>query len=259
MSIKLYPHIIYEEKLNEKQLEIIKNADGPCLILAGAGSGKTRVLVYRVCYLIEKGISPSNILLLTFTNKAAKEMLERVEKILTFYPKGLIGGTFHHVANLLLRIYGREINLNSNFTIIDEEDSISILKEIIEKTGKKEEFPHPSKIKEFISLSINTCENLKETINSFFPEYGYLISDVEKVYKEYQKVKKNLNQLDYDDLLVYWLKLMKNETTADKISSRFKYILVDEYHDTNKLQSKILYLLALKHRNIMVVGDDAQS
>ncbi|MCM8818119.1 MAG: ATP-dependent helicase [Candidatus Omnitrophica bacterium] len=259
MSLKLYPSISYEKYLNEKQLEIIKNADGPSLVLAGAGSGKTRVLVYRVCYLIEKGVSPSNILLLTFTNKAAKEMLTRVEKILTFYPKGLIGGTFHHVANLLLRIYGKEINLSTNFTIIDEEDSISLLKEIIEKVGKKEQFPNTSKIKEFISLSINRCESLRDTLITFFPEYTHLLSDVERVYKEYQKIKKNLNQLDYDDLLVFWYKIMKNEKTGEKISSRFQYILVDEYHDTNKLQSKILYLLAQKHKNIMVVGDDAQS
>jgi len=259
MSINVYPQISYEEKLNKKQLEIVKNADGQCLVLAGAGSGKTRVLVYRVCYLLEKGVLPSRILLLTFTNKAAKEMLERVEKILRFYPKGLIGGTFHHVANLLLRIYGKEININPDFTILDEEDSISIIKEIIEKMGKKEQFPHPSKIKEFISLSINTCEKLNETITNFFPEYSFLISDVEKVYKEYQRVKKNLNQFDYDDLLVHWLKLMRNETTGEKISSRFEFILVDEYHDTNKLQAKILYLLSMKHKNIMVVGDDAQS
>ncbi|HOK56367.1 MAG TPA: ATP-dependent helicase [bacterium] len=259
MSINVYPKISYEEKLNEKQFEIVKNAEGPCLVLAGAGSGKTRVLVYRVCYLIEKGVPPSKILLLTFTNKVAKEMLERVEKILTIYPKGLLGGTFHHVANLLLKIYGKEININPNFTILDEEDSVSIIKEIIEKTGKKDQFPHPSKIKEFISLSINTCESLKETIINFFPEYAFLISEVEKVYKEYQKAKKNLNQLDYDDLLVYWLKLMRNEITGEKISSRFEYILVDEYHDTNKLQAKILYLLSMKHKNIMVVGDDAQS
>ncbi len=259
MSIKLYPPISYEEKLNEKQIEIVKNGEGPCLVLAGAGSGKTRVLVYRVCYLIQNGVLPSNILLLTFTNKAAKEMTNRIEKILGFFPKGLIGGTFHHVANLLLRIYGREINIEPDFTIIDEEDSLSILKEIIEKTEKKDQFPHASKIKEFISLSINTCENLRETIIGFFPEYAHLISDIEKIYKEYQKIKRNLNQLDYDDLLTFWLKLMRHQATCDRISSRFHYILVDEYHDTNKIQAKILYLLAKKHRNIMVVGDDAQS
>ena len=259
MSIRLHPEISYQDILNEKQLNIVKNAEGPCLVLAGAGSGKTRVLVYRVCYLIENGVSPSNILLLTFTNKAAKEMIERIEKILSVYPKGLIGGTFHHVANLLLRIYGREININPNFTIIDEEDSISILKEIIENTKRKDEFPHPSKIKEFISLSINKCESLKETIITNFPEYTHLISDVEKINKEYQKVKRNLNQLDYDDLLIYWYKMMRDEKTGAKISNRFKYILVDEYHDTNKLQGKILYLLSKTHRNIMVVGDDAQS
>ncbi|MCM8804516.1 MAG: ATP-dependent helicase [Candidatus Omnitrophica bacterium] len=259
MSVKLYPSISYEERLNEKQLNIIKNGEGPCLVLAGAGSGKTRVLVYRVCYLIEKGIPPSNILLLTFTNKAAKEMLNRIEKILNFFPKSLIGGTFHHVGNLFLRIYGKEVNLNPDFTIIDEEDSALILKEIIEKINKKDKFPHPSKIKEFISLSINKCENLRETIISFFPEYSNLISDVEKIQKEYQKIKRSLNQLDYDDLLLYWLKIMRNQSTGDKISSQFRYILVDEYHDTNRLQAKILYLVAKKHKNIMVVGDDAQS
>ena len=259
MNIKVFPEISYKDILNEKQLNIVKNAEGPCLVLAGAGSGKTRVLVYRVCYLIENGVSPSNILLLTFTNKAAKEMIERIEKILSVYPKGLIGGTFHHVANLLLRIYGKEININTNFTIIDEEDSISILKEIIENTKRKNEFPHPSKIKEFISLSINKCESLKETIITNFPEYTHLISEVEKINKEYQKVKRNLNQLDYDDLLIYWYKMMRDEKTGAKISNRFKYILVDEYHDTNKLQGKILYLLSKTHRNIMVVGDDAQS
>jgi DNA helicase-2/ATP-dependent DNA helicase PcrA len=259
MNIKVFPEISYQDILNEKQLNIVKNAEGPCLVLAGAGSGKTRVLVYRVCYLIENGVLPSNILLLTFTNKAAKEMIERIEKILSVYPKGLIGGTFHHVANLLLRIYGKEININTNFTIIDEEDSISILKEIIENTKRKNEFPHPSKIKEFISLSINKCESLKETIITNFPEYTHLISEVEKINKEYQKVKRNLNQLDYDDLLIYWYKMMRDEKTGAKISNRFRYILVDEYHDTNKLQAKILYLLSKTHRNIMVVGDDAQS
>jgi len=259
MNIKLSLEISYKDILNEKQLNIVKNGDGPCLVLAGAGSGKTRVLVYRVCYLIENGVLPTNILLLTFTNKAAKEMIERIERILSFYPKGLVGGTFHHVANLLLRIYGKEINLNPNFTIIDEEDSVSILKEIIENTKRKDEFPHPSKIKEFISLSINKCESLRETIITNFPEYTHLISEVEKINKEYQKIKRNLNQLDYDDLLVYWHKMMRDEKIGIKISNRFKYILVDEYHDTNKLQAKILYLLSKIHRNIMVVGDDAQS
>jgi DNA helicase-2/ATP-dependent DNA helicase PcrA len=259
MNVKLYPEISYKDILNEKQLHIVKNADGPCLILAGAGSGKTRVLVYRVCYLIENGVSPANILLLTFTNKAAKEMIERVEKILSVYPKGLIGGTFHHVANLLLKMYGKEMDLSPNFTIIDEEDSISILKEIIENIEKKDLFPHPSKIKEFISLSINKCESLRETIITHFPEYTHLISEVENINKKYQKVKKNLNQLDYDDLLVWWYKMMKDGKIGTKISNRFKYILVDEYHDTNRLQAKILYLLSKTHRNIMVVGDDAQS
>ncbi|MCD6407678.1 ATP-dependent helicase, partial [bacterium] len=259
MSLKLFPKIDYEKHLNEKQFKIVREAEGPSLVLAGAGSGKTRILVYRVCYFLEKGIPPSSIMLVTFTNKAAKEMIERDEKIVGIYPKGLWAGTFHHIGNVLLRIYGKEINIQPNFTILDEEDSTNLIKEIIEKHPEKEEFPHPSKVKKFLSLSINTMENLRDVINTRFPNYSHLIPHIETIWKEYQKKKKSLNLLDYDDLLLFWYKLMKNETTGTKIAENFRYILVDEYHDTNKLQSLILYQVAKVHRNIMVVGDDAQS
>ncbi|RLF32902.1 MAG: ATP-dependent helicase, partial [Thermoplasmata archaeon] len=259
MNIRTYSEIDYENRLNEKQYEIVKNADGPSIVIAGAGSGKTRVLVYRVCYLLEKGIFPSSIMLVTFTNKAANEMIERVKEVVGFYPKGLWAGTFHHMANILLRIYGKEINLSSNFTILDEEDSIALIKEIVDKFNNKEEFPHPGKIKSFLSLSVNTVEPIRDIINTRFIEYSHLIHQIETISKEYAKRKRELNLLDYDDLLLFWYRLMKDEKTGRKISEKFMYIIVDEYHDTNKLQAQILYQVAKVHKNIMVVGDDAQS
>jgi len=259
MNIRTYSEIDYENRLNEKQYEIVKNADGPSIVIAGAGSGKTRVLVYRVCYLLERGISPSSIMLVTFTNKAANEMIERVKEVAGFYPKGLWAGTFHHIANILLRIYGKEINLPSNFTILDEEDSVDLIKEIVDKFHNKEEFPHPGKIKSFLSLSVNTVEPIRDIINTRFIEYSHLIHQIETISKEYAKRKRELNLLDYDDLLLFWYRLMKDEKTGRKISEKFIYIIVDEYHDTNKLQAQILYQVAKVHKNIMVVGDDAQS
>lgn len=259
MNIRIYPRVDYKKSLNESQYEIVKNADGPCIVIAGAGSGKTRVLVYRVCYLLERGIPPSSIMLVTFTNKAANEMIERVKEIVSFYPKGLWAGTFHHTANILLRIYGKSIDIPSNFTILDEEDSVSIIKEIIEKLPNKEEFPHPGKIKSFLSLSCNTTEPIRDVINTRFVEYSNLIPQIETISKEYSRRKRELNLLDYDDLLSFWYRLMKDEKTGKKIAENFRYVIVDEYHDTNKLQAQILYQVAKVHRNIMVVGDDAQS
>ncbi len=259
MSLKVFEGLDYEKELNPQQLEIVRGGEGPCLVLAGAGSGKTRVLVYRVCWLLENGVSPSSILLVTFTNKAAKEMISRVETLLGSYPRGLWAGTFHHIGNRLLRIYGDVLNISSNYTILDEEDSISILKEIVGKPPENEEYPPPALIKKILSLSANTLESIKGIVNTRFPKHSNLISRFEAISREYQKRKRKLNLMDYDDLLVFWYKLLKNEGVGTKISEKFAYILVDEYHDTNKVQFMILYLLAKVHKNIMVVGDDAQS
>jgi DNA helicase II / ATP-dependent DNA helicase PcrA len=258
MTIKVFEGLNYEKELNPQQFSIIKEGEGPCLVLAGAGSGKTRVLVYRVCWLIENGISPSSILLVTFTNKAAKEMISRVESLLGSYPRGLWAGTFHHIGNKMLRTYGTVLSVEPNYTILDEQDSISILKEIVGKPSE-DELPAPGKIKQILSLSVNTLESIKDVVNTRFPKLSNLISRFEAINKEYQKRKKKQNLVDYDDLLIFWYKLLKNEGVGTKISEKFRYVLVDEYHDTNKLQSVILYQLAKIHRNIMVVGDDAQS
>lgn len=259
MSTKIIYKIDFEKELNYQQYKIVKEAEKPCLVLAGPGSGKTKVLVYRVCYLLENGVPPSSILLLTFTNKAAKEMIERVKRILGYYPKNLWAGTFHHIGNLILRIYGKNVGISPNFTILDEEDSIQLIKEVSNRFSEIDEFPPPAKLKEIISFSINKCEELKDVINTDFPEYSCFIPHIEKIYSEYQKKKRKLNAVDYDDLLYYWLKLTKSQDIGTKLSSRFKYILVDEYHDTNKIQGLIIYQMSKVHRNILAVGDDAQS
>ena len=259
MNIRFSPTIDYFRDLNADQLKIVKEAEGPCLILAGAGSGKTRVLVYRVCYLIEQGVDPSAIMLVTFTNKAAREMINRIQQITGFYPKNLYAGTFHHVGNYLLRSHADILNLQPNYIIIDEEDSISIIKDIMNNITSKEDFPAPAKIKNILSLSVNTAESIKDVINTRMTKYSPLIPQVEAIFKEYQKRKNSSNLLDFDDILVFWHRLMKNKNEGEKIAEQFRYILVDEYHDTNKLQSFILYQLAKIHKNITVVGDDSQS
>lgn len=259
MTLKISETLSYKDVLNEEQLRIVKEAEGPTLVLAGPGSGKTRVLVYRVCWLLEKGVSPSSILLVTFTNKAAREMITRVEKLCGLYPKGLWAGTFHHIANVLLKRYGSVLSIPSNYTIIDEDDCLSIIKNITEKTTLPEGFPTPADIKKMFSLSVNTVESIKEVVSIRFPDQSSFIHRLETIWKVYQKTKKKLNLMDYDDLLLFCYKLLKNETTGTAISENFRYILVDEYHDTNKLQALILYQLARVNRNIMVVGDDSQS
>ena len=259
MSVNLYPKIEYENCLNEQQCNVVKKTEGHCLVLAGAGSGKTRILVYRVCYLLEQGVPPSSILLLTFTNKAAGEMVNRVRKRVGFYPKNLWAGTFHHIGNLILKKYGKVLNLPPNFTILDTEDSLRLLKEVSSKISNMENLPHPGKIKSIISLSINTEESIKDIVNTHFPQYSDSIDLIEKIANKYQKKKKLVGGLDYDDLLFLWYKIMKNDSVGIELANRFRYILVDEYHDTNKLQFLILFQMAKIHRNLFVVGDDAQS
>ncbi len=259
MNTRTFPTIDYSSELNPEQLQIVREAEGPCLVLAGAGSGKTRVLVYRVCYLIEHGVDPSSIMLVTFTNKAAREMINRIEKITGCYPRNLYAGTFHHVGNFLLKTHAEALNIKPNYTILDEEDSISIIKDIMVNLPNREDFPNPSKIKSILSLAVNKDSSIKEVIEEGIPKFSCLIPQVETISKEYQKRKSKSGLLDFDDILVFWHRLMKNEHPGTKISEQFRYILVDEYHDTNKLQSMVLYQLARANRNITVVGDDAQS
>ncbi len=253
--------IDYAGELNDEQYKVIKNAEGPCLVLAGAGSGKTRTLVYRLAYLLEQGVKPKNILLMTFTNKAAREMIWRTEKLLGFKPKGLWAGTFHHIGNRILRQYIKHLSYNSNYSIIDNEDAKNLLKEIIRNKKGYKNFPKANVIKNIISFSINSGKNI-ETV--FTEKFSYLdtelIEPIKNINNIYKNRKKEADLLDYDDLLFLWLKLLKKFPDVKKyLSNKFQYILVDEYQDTNHIQANIVEYLATTHKNILVVGDDAQS
>ncbi len=261
-SVKKYK-INYKQELNQEQLDVVLNADGACLVLAGAGSGKTRTLVYRLAYLLESGVKPEEILLMTFTNKAAKEMSSRVEELLGFYPKGLWAGTFHHVGNRVLRKYIKKLGYTSSFTIMDEGDAYDLINNIIGSVNiqKDKYFPKARVIKNVISFATNAGVPIETAINK---KFSFLEDEtvgwIKIISTRYKTKKKELNVLDYDDLLVLWLKLLEEHPDfLERLSKTFKYILVDEYQDTNHIQASIIKKLASYHKNILVVGDDAQS
>lgn len=255
--------IDYKNKLNKEQYRIVTEADGPCLVLAGAGSGKTRTLVYRLVYLLEKGISPNRILLVTFTNKAAKEMLYRSEALYGGHLKGLWGGTFHSIANRMLRIYGNKIGIENNFSILDQEDSKTMIKSCFVGLAVPNDkyFPKAALIGKIIGLSRNLSLSVEEVILSRFSHIDdNYISIISQIAEKYQEKKQKANALDFDDLLVKWNELLVNSPEIkEKLSKQFKYILVDEYQDTNHIQGEIIKHLAGDDQNILVVGDDSQS
>ena len=175
--------IEYGKELNSEQLKVVTSGEGPCLVLAGAGSGKTRTIVYRVAYLVERGVSPERILLLTFTNKAAKEMLTRVETLLGTHPAGLWGGTFHSVANRILRKYADRIGFKNNFTILDEEDAKDIIKVCVKDLGidtKARRFPSPAVLKAIISYTANSRKNISRTVEDKYPNFLDIVPEIEK-------------------------------------------------------------------------------
>ncbi len=252
--------IKYDEELNGQQLDVVLNGDGASLVLAGPGSGKTRVLVYRVAYLLESGVNPENILLLTFTNKAARNMLSRIEELLGYYPKGLMGGTFHHIGNLILRKHSNIIGFDNNFSIIDNEDSIQLVKDIIANVLPKKDkhFPSANVIFSIIGFAKNSLMQMDECIRKKYPNFEKHSREIGKIAKIYEERKIKFGMMDFDDLLSNWEKLLDDGQTREKYASQFKYVLVDEFQDTNKLQFAIIKKLTGKN-NIMVVGDDCQS
>ena len=259
----LNKRVNYEAELNPQQLEVVTTGDGPVLVIAGAGSGKTRTIVYRVSWLLESGINPSEILLLTFTNKAAREMLHRVSLLTQIDVKQLWGGTFHHIGNRLLRPYAKHLGLNSSFTILDQGDSKDLITACVtEIQGEKKDkqFPSTDILQDIISYSINTTNELEAVIRLRYPHLQPVIMPVLGIAQRYHEKKKEMNGVDFDDLLLGCKYLLENHPEIHKhYASKFKYILVDEYQDTNKLQADLTDLLASEHRNIMVVGDDSQS
>jgi len=255
--------INYNKELNKSQVKAVKTIDGPLLVIAGAGSGKTRTLVYRVAMLVEKGIKPEHILLLTFTRKAAQEMIRRASVILDERCGRISGGTFHSFANSVLRKYANFIGFDNNFTILDRSDAEDVIHLIRTKLGlhrSKSRFPRKKAILNIISKSINKDCSLQDVLEIEYPHYIKALPDVEKIYEEYKQYKKSRSLMDYDDLLIFLKALLeKNDDIRVKLSNFYKYIMIDEYQDTNKLQASIAYLLASEHKNIMAVGDDSQS
>ncbi len=253
----------YLKDLNPEQLRAVTAEDGPCMVIAGAGSGKTRVVTCRVAYLVDRGTPTDNILLVTFTQKAAREMLHRASGLANADISKLWGGTFHHVGNLILRKHASKIGFDSNYTILDREDSKDLLhiarQEVITKQTDKL-FPKAGVLQDILTLSINTREHMRMVIEKRYPHMEEFTQDIQKIFKKYEKKKKEINALDFDDLLEKFLMLLsENEKVRELYSRSFRYILVDEYQDTNLLQSEILDLLASSWRNLMVVGDDFQS
>ncbi len=254
--------IAYENELNQAQLEAVLHKDGPLLIIAGAGSGKTRTLTYKVARLIEDGVSPENILLLTFTRRAAREMISRAENILGSGLGKITGGTFHSFANMILRRYARFADLKNNFTVIDRSDAEDVVNHIRGKIIDKKEkrFPKKSTILDIYSKTINKDIPLDAIVKKEYKQFEHCTEKLIEIANAYNNYKKERSMLDYDDLLLY-LKalLMSNEEVRKQISRKYKYVLIDEYQDTNSIQAQIVRLIASEHNNVTAVGDDSQS
>lgn len=259
--------IDYARELNEQQLAAVTAPPGPALVIAGAGSGKTRTLTYRVAYLLEHGVPPERILLLTFTNKAAAEMMRRVTDLLgqecPASEAGLWGGTFHAIGNRILRRHAKLVGYDPNYTILDREDSLDLIKACIGEADidtKLTRFPKPDVLAEVFSLAVNTHRPLKKVIRDDYPWLENVETQILALAERYAARKRATNSMDFDDLLLLWLRLLQEQTEVrEYYQRRFEFILVDEYQDTNKLQADLIDLLGAKHRNVMVVGDDAQS
>ena len=253
----------YDRELNDEQREVVLAGGGPILVIAGAGSGKTRTLVYRVSRLIESGHDPSRLLLLTFTNKAAREMLRRVETLLAVDTRRLAGGTFHSVGNRLLRRFGARLGLTANFTILDPEDARELM-EAATSDRKiptlERRFPKGDVLQDLYSYTINTGRSFTEVLAEHAPHFSELETEIVSVFQRYRERKRQGNAVDYDDLLLLWKKLLDEvPAAATELRSSFDHVLVDEYQDTNRLQGEIVDGMAKLKKNVTVVGDDAQA
>jgi DNA helicase II / ATP-dependent DNA helicase PcrA len=255
--------INYRAELNDQQFAAVTAPPGQALVIAGAGSGKTRTLTYRVAYLLDNGIPPENILLLTFTNKASREMLERVQSLLPIETQRLWGGTFHSIGNRLLRKHGDRMGLSPGFSIMDREDQKDLMDTVVTNSGidtTTYRFPKPEVLGEIFSLADNTGSDIQGIIDSRYPYFEPVAEGILKVRDLYSKKKLETNNVDFDDLLVLALRLFQeNEDLLARYRRTFQFILVDEYQDTNTLQCQLIDLLTGPEGNLMVVGDDAQS
>ena len=255
--------IRYETALNPSQLEAGTHTEGPLLVIAGAGSGKTRTLTYRAAYLVEKGISPAAILLLTFTRKASQEMLRRAAQLLDDRCEKIAGGTFHSFGNAMLRRYASHIGLDPAFGILDRTDSenlIGILRKEMQPATRQRSFPRKKTLANIFSRAVNKGRSIEEIIDNDYPHFESHLEIINRLQQTFKIRKQEHHFLDYDDLLIYLRRLLADYPAArERISASYQYIMVDEYQDTNTIQAEILYLLTNVNKNIMVVGDDAQS
>ncbi len=255
--------IRYEDELNPAQYEAAVHRDGPALVIAGAGTGKTRTLTYRVARLIETGIPAPSILLLTFTRKAAQEMLRRAAMLLDQRTEYVDGGTFHSFANKVLRKHAPEVGYDAGFTILDQGDSEDVINMLRTKAGfatKNKRFPRKDTLHRMFSMSVNTLTPLDQIVLREYPHFMEHVEEMEALARAYVSYKKAHAVMDYDDLLVGLVTLLEaHPSTRATLSRLWRYIMVDEYQDTNALQARIIQLLAGEHRNVMVVGDDSQS
>lgn len=258
-----YPPVDFRSNLNDEQFAAVTAGDQPALVLAGAGTGKTRTLTYRVAYLLERGVHPGNILLLTFTNKAAREMLARVEDLTGVPRRAFWGGTFHSIGQRMLRMHGEPLGIEPNYTIMDQSDAESLLADVIKELDpqflKDKNNPKTKVIANLISLARNTCQSLDDVVMGFYPYFREHINDFARFSQTYSERKKRQQVADFDDLLVFWLEILQTqEEVARYYQERFQHILVDEYQDTNLIQAQIIDLIGARDQ-IMAVGDDAQS
>lgn len=251
----------YEEHLNPEQLAVVMAGAGALLVMAGAGTGKTRTLTYRVARLVELGVPPGRIVLCTFTNKAAQEMLSRADGLVGTRSREVHGGTFHHLANRLLREWGNRLGYSEGYTILDEEDARDLLGACIaerERRGRALTL-RAAALSPPISLAVNSRTPLDQLLLRRFPELCPVLPEILEVARLYRDRKRKNNVMDFDDLLHNLRELLEDDTIRREVAGRFEHVLVDEYQDTNRLQAEIVDRLASAHRNLMVVGDDAQS
>ena len=255
--------IDYKSELNEAQYQAVTAGEGPILVVAGAGSGKTRTLVYKVAWLVEQGVEPSSILLLTFTRRASSEMLARATAMLDNRCQQVVGGTFHWLANRVLQRYGKLVSLGSDFSIIDRSDAEDVLNFLVGKLGFRDQnrrFPKKGTISDIFSKSVNRDETLEQVLAREYEQFLQYHLELLELREHYDLYKRQHQMLDFDDLLVYLSRLLReHQEVCLQLSTSYSYVLVDEYQDTNRLQAEIVQALAKSHQNVMVVGDDSQS
>ncbi|MBW1696217.1 MAG: ATP-dependent helicase [Deltaproteobacteria bacterium] len=255
--------ISYTDALNPSQLKAVTCTRGPLLVIAGAGSGKTRTLTFRVARLVEEGIPPGSILLLTFTRKAAGEMLKRASKLLDERCERVAGGTFHSFANMVLRRFSSRIGFDSSFVIMDRSDTESLIGMLRRELGYGKlfgAFPKKQTLATIFSRSLNKSLSIEEVILNDYPHFEPFMEEVLQLYRAYGKQKREHSFLDFDDLLILLRNLLaENQDVRSSLSRQYQYLMVDEYQDTNAIQAEIIYLLAGPEKNVMVVGDDSQS